>query len=90
MQALYRMDKKHVSDMPMTIELTATVKEWRELVVALELAEKDREDSGDHPDPIRPVTHCIKNLMAAIDDAVGAGYRSRSYSYDYEKISAEG
>lgn len=89
MQARYKFDEKRIADMPLTIEMTATVAQWRDLAAALSVAEKDREERGQHADPIRPLTHCITNLLKAVDDAAGCGYKSRGYSWDYQKDEGE-
>lgn len=87
MQATYKLDKFKVATLPLTLSFTATVEEWRELADALEKAEAHRKAEGLHPDPIRPVTECIRNLMKAIDDATGYGYKTRGYSYEYEVVT---
>ncbi len=88
MQAYYTVDTKQLLDMPLTMRFTATVAEWKALAEALEQAEKDREARGEHADPIRPVSTCIRNLMKALDHVTGHSYRARGYSYNYETCEA--
>lgn len=84
MHARYKLQAESLANLPLTIEMTATVDEWRSLVEALEAAETARENIGLHPDPLRPVRHCIVNLLQAFEDATGHGRKTRGYSFAYE------
>ena len=82
MEATFKFAEDNIATMPLTLAFTATAAQWRMLAAALQQAEKDREDRGDHADPIQPLTHCIVNVMKTVDDATGQGYRTRGYTFE--------
>lgn len=71
--AEYEFDRKSMESMPVTIKFTAPLHAWRQLNAQLRQLEMD---------PSAPVSHCIANIIGAIETAMGHSYRTRGYSFE--------
>lgn len=84
MSAAYRFTEKQLNEMSLTMEFTATLPEWKALSKALAEIEK-RDGSCEQ---LKALQHCVSNLVKAIEDATGHGYRTRGYTYQAEQEKA--
>jgi hypothetical protein len=85
MNAAYRFADEQLRALPLTMEFTATLPEWKKLSAALVEIEKQ---TGSY-EPLKALQHCVSNLVKAIEDATGHGYRTRGYTYQAEQDTAE-
>jgi hypothetical protein len=83
MHARFQFDEKKVGEMPLTITFTTTFEQWQKIAEALEAT-----GAGSFRTAVGSLHECVKQLVAAVDDATGHGYRTSAYTYTY-KTDAE-
>ena len=67
------------------MEFTATYRDWLVLKKTLDTAQK----AIGNTDPLTPINHCITNLIEAVNDATGHGYKTRGYSFEYQPTETD-
>lgn len=80
MQARYKFREKELDELPLSLEFVATLPEWRGVLDQLSAAANGRHDLVDYA-KLKPLHDCVSNLVRAIDDATGRGYKTRGYQY---------
>jgi hypothetical protein len=81
MKVEFYFPKKAVQKMDLTLEFTATLEQWEEIKKAIN-REKDSER-------LTPMENCISQMISAVNDSTGHGYRSKGYQYNYDTMETE-
>lgn len=79
MNARFKFREDDVRELPLCLEMTATLPEWEAMLGHL----KGLAQQGDNK--LLPLEHCIANMVKAIREATGASYLTRSYTYSTER-----
>lgn len=82
MKARFKFSEQAVAALPLTLEMTTTLPEWQTLANSLERLSK--EPNVDHRN-FEPLRQCIDQLLRAVNEATGAGYRTRAYQYAWSR-----
>lgn len=82
MKAKYEFCAKQIDSLPLTMQFTADLPEWRKINECLKELEDWNHPAAPDTRDLRPLHDCIRNLIKAIDDATGRGYSTRGYSYE--------
>ena len=80
MKAKYQIDRMQLDDMELEIALKTTVKEWREIIDALE-----NVGSG----PTWPMVEPIQRIIRQMDEDTGKSYVATQYAVLVDREAAE-